>query len=85
MTQLEEVVDLGASHHCYSQVTHHYVEIRREVQSLCVLTSWGRLVHLTRRPPPDMFPAILCPAWYGGTSVQLEAFSAKFWSRLWEQ
>eukprot|EP00434_Breviolum_minutum_P012449 symbB.v1.2.010968.t1/scaffold727.1/size198231/13 len=55
-------------------VTHHYVEIRREVQSLCVLTSWGRLVHLTRRPPPDMFPAILCPAWYGGTSVQLDSF-----------
>lgn len=57
------------------KAVYHYVEIRREVQSLCVLTSWGRLLHLTRRPPPDLFPAVLCPAWYGGTSIQLEPWS----------
>ncbi|CAK9080676.1 unnamed protein product [Durusdinium trenchii] len=55
-------------------VLHHYIELRREVQSLCVLTSWGRLLHLTRRPNPQVFPAILCPAWYGGTSIQLDSF-----------
>ena len=27
------------------QVLHQYVELRREIQSLFVLTSWGRLVH----------------------------------------
>lgn len=56
-------------------VLHQYVELRREVQSLCVLTSWGRLLHLTRRPPPEVFPALLCPAWYGGTSIQLDSFT----------
>ncbi|CAJ1403715.1 unnamed protein product, partial [Effrenium voratum] len=53
---------------------HQYVEIRREVQSLYVLSSWGRLIHMTRRPPPSFFPADLCPAWYGGTSFQLDSF-----------
>lgn len=55
-------------------VLHHYVELRREVESLFVLTSWGRLLHLTRRPPPNVFPAALCPVWYGGTSIQLDSF-----------
>ncbi|CAE6940013.1 unnamed protein product [Symbiodinium natans] len=57
-----------------AMVMHYYIELRREIQSLFVVTSWGRLVHMTRRPPPDVFPAILCPAWYGGTSIQLDSF-----------
>jgi len=57
-----------------AMVVHHYIELRREIQSLFVVTSWGRLIHVTRRPPPDIFPAILCPAWYGGTSIQLDSF-----------
>ena len=32
------------------KVVHHYIELRREIQSLFVVTSWGRLIHV---PSPD--------------------------------
>lgn len=48
---------------------YYYLELRREVQGLCVITSEGRIVQLSRRPP-----FALCPGLRGGTCVRLDSF-----------
>lgn len=52
---------------------HFFLEIRAELQCLCVVTNTNRVVRLSRRPPKSLL-GILCPHLCGETNVRLDSF-----------
>eukprot|EP00928_Gymnodinium_smaydae_P094453 TRINITY_DN7936_c0_g4_i1.p1 TRINITY_DN7936_c0_g4~~TRINITY_DN7936_c0_g4_i1.p1 ORF type:complete len:1476 (+),score=153.04 TRINITY_DN7936_c0_g4_i1:165-4592(+) len=53
---------------------HYYIKAWHQTQTVCVITTHGRLVQLVRTLPATFFPATMCPAWYGGTSIRLDSY-----------
>ena len=50
-----------SKHAC--EVMHYYIELRREIQSLFVVTSWGRLVHVTVKHEKRFWVAVVHALW----------------------
>lgn len=53
-------------------LVHSFFKLRAEVQCLCLTTSHGRVIQLSRQPATGL--GWLMPHFYGGTDVRLDSF-----------